>query len=218
MKQYFSTSIFAILLMAILFSCSKQDDNQLTTTKATSELVVVIKTNEPRDFPKIESETSDRVGTYYGLFYKESLTTDSVLVDHINRVQYAYNKELIDSVFLTKVPGTNDITIGGIKHSVYNVDLLLINGQLLKLGKFWSVKADDTIKYKPYGSPVLDVTNKNTWVRVYKTQATILYFDYYFGIPKTKYQYAISGTAVPPGTDNLSATYQSGTIFILPHK
>lgn len=215
MKQHFLSIVIAMSLMALLFSCSKQEE-QLTTTSR--ELVYVVKSEDVRDLPKIESETGERVGTYYALFYKESLTTDSVLVDHINRVQYAYNKELIDSVFLAKVPGTNDITIGGIKHSVYNVDLLLINGQLLNLGKFWSVKADDTIKYKPYGSPVLDVTNKNTWVRVYKTQATVSYFDYYFGIQKTKYQYAISGTAVPPGTDNLSATYQSGTIFILPHK
>ena len=215
--KHFISIILAMFIMALLFSCDKQDETtQLTDT--TAPLAYVVKSEEARDLPKIESETGERIGTYYGLFYKESLTSDSVLVDNINRVQYAYNKYLIDSVFMSKVPGTNDITIGGIKHSVYEVTLLLISGQQLNLGKFWSVKDGNTIRYKPFGVYVLDVTNKNVWVRVYKTLTTVSYFDYYFGIPKTKYQYAISGTAVPPGTDNLSATYQSGTIFILPHK
>lgn len=215
--KHFISIILAMCIMALLFSCDKQDEStQLTATSA--PLAYVVKSEEARDLPKIESETGERIGTYYGLFYKESLTSDSVLVDNINRVQYAYNKQLIDSVFMVKVPGTNDISIGGVKHSVYNVDLLLVSGQIIKLGKFWSVKEGNNIRYKPFGNNVLDNTNKNVWVRVYKTLTTVSYFDYYFGIPKTKYQYAISGTAVPPGTDNLSATYLSGTIFILPHK
>ena len=214
MKHHFLSVMIAFSVMVLFFACSKQEDppavnNQIFNVQKFS--------GSPEERPRIIFEDG-RTGTYYGLFYKKSLSIDSVTVDHINRSQIVFNKFYVDSVFMNLVPNTPAVQINGVKHGVYNVKIKFINGQFHDIGNFWSIKEGTPIVFKPSGQSLLPQTNKNFFVRVFKTQNSITYSDFYFGIQKVKFQYQISGPIFNPGFDFISSNYESGTVFVFPHE
>lgn len=210
--------VIVLLLTIAVVGCQKDEPTENESLIKTETGIERVYVNTDNRTPKIETETGERVGTYYGIFYKESLTIDSVLVDNIFRIQNTYSKMMVDSVFLYRVPGTTRTKIDGVWHYTYNVYLKAKNGNVKYLGKNWSVQAGDTLKYVPYGSNVVYEFNKNLWTRIKKDTSIVTYYDWFYGQPKIRYKYTITSELNQPGIEWLNANYYSGTVFILPHK
>ena len=80
---------FAFIVLA---SCQKEPAEP---TKTNEQKAVVWNGAERK--PTVTDETGERIGAFYPLFYKESVTTDNWTTLDTIHIQEAFNKKLIDS-------------------------------------------------------------------------------------------------------------------------
>ena len=202
-------NLFFVLLI-ILVSCQK---DQLAPTENKLEEKAVVWDGTERK-PTVTDENGERIGTFLPLFYKESVTTDNWTTLDTIHIQEAFNKKLIDSVFLSRVEKTNKIKIQGIWHLYYKLVFKLTNGNELVYGKVWSVDAGNVVKYAPFGSNVVEILGFK--VSVTRTKETINYGNWIAGINQTKHKYKIKVDTTNLYDDFINGT--NGGIFVMPHK
>ncbi len=200
----------ALLIMAVLFfSCQKDEKEAEKATAPEPETVVV--------FSEDDIPAELRSGTYYPLFYKESLTTDNYLLYPLPRKQEAYNKLLVDSVYMTRV-GTEEFNIDGIRHCFYDVRIKFKNQPTGSQTTYVSVLNNHNLAYVPYGVNVLHSSNSYKVMTIVKTTEKLVYPEWVTGKPKTKYKYTIKGDTTQLGSEYLFGSTPTGTAFLLPHK
>lgn len=164
--------------------------------------------------PTVTDETGERIGAFYPLFYKESVTTDNVTTLDTQHVQEAFNKKQIDSIYLTRIAKTNRIRINNVWHLYYKLVFKLTNGWEVTYGTVWSVDAGNLVKYVPFGANVIE--SQAFKVSVTRTKETVKYGHWIAGINQTKHKYKIKADTVNLYDDWINGT--NGGIFLMPHK
>ncbi len=197
---------FAFIVLA---SCQKEPAEP---TKTNEQKAVVWNGAERK--PTVTDETGERIGAFYPLFYKESVTTDNWTTLDTQHVQEAFNKKQIDSIYLTRIAKTNRIRIYNVWHLYYKLVFKLSNGGELVYGKVWSVDAGNVVKYAPFGSNVVEILGFK--VSVTMTKETINYGNWIAGINQTKHKYKIKVDTTNLYDDFINGT--NGGIFVMPHK
>ena len=166
------------------------------------------------NWPKIDG---DRNGTYYPIWYKESLTTDNYLLTPLPRTQTAYHKAKVDSIYMVRV-GTNGVNIDGIPHGFYDVRVKFKNEPTGQAVRYLSKAGPNVINYVPYGANVLYAGNPYKVMSIVKTNEKMTYPEWLIGKPKNKWKYTIQADGVTLGTDYIAGSTPTGTVFTLPHK
>lgn len=200
---------FYLIMIIGLLSCQAEPKEAEKATAPEPETVVV--------FSEDDIPAELRSGTYYPLFYKESLTTDNYLLYPLPRKQEAYNKLLVDSVYMTRV-GTEEFNIDGIRHCFYHVRIKFKNQPTGSPTTYVSVLNNHNLAYVPYGVNVLHSSNPYKVMTIVKTTDKLVYPEWVTGKPKTKYKYTIKGDTTQLGSEYLFGTAPTGTAFLLPHK
>lgn len=200
--------LFFVFIIALV-SCQKEPAEPTNT----NEQKAVVWNGAERK-PTVTDETGERIGAFYPLFYKESVTTDNWTTLDTIHIQEAFNKKLIDSVFLSRVEKTNKIKIQGVWHLYYKLVFKLSNGGELVYGTVWSVDAGNVVKYAPFGSNVVEILGFK--VSVTRTKETINYGNWIAGINQTKHKYKIKVDTTNLYDDFINGT--NGGIFVMPHK
>lgn len=200
---------FYLIMIIGLLSCQAEPKEAEKATAPEPETVVV--------FSEDDIPAELRSGTYYPLFYKESLTTDNYLLYPLPRKQEAYNKLLVDSVYMTRV-GTEEFNIDGIRHCYYDVRIKFKNQPTGSPTTYVSVLNNHNLAYVPYGVNVLHSSNPYKVMTIVKTTDKLVYPEWVTGKPKTKYKYTIKGDTTQLGSEYLFGTAPTGTAFLLPHK
>lgn len=206
----------ALLIMAVLFFSCQKDEKEAQTEKIGFNEQIVIWDGTERK-PTVIDETGARVGLFLPLFYKESLTTDNYLLYPLPRKQEAYNKHLVDSVYMTRV-GTEEFNIDGIRHCFYDVRIKFKNQPTGSPTTYVSVLNNHNLAYVPYGVNVLHSSNSYKVMTIVKTTEKLVYPEWVTGKPKTKYKYTIKGDTTQLGSEYLFGSTPTGTAFLLPHK
>lgn len=200
---------FYLIMIIGLLSCQAEPKEAEKATAPEPETVVV--------FSEDDIPAELRSGTYYPLFYKESLTTNNYLLYPLPRKQEAYNKLLVDSVYMTRV-GTEEFNIDGIRHCFYDVRIKFKNQPTGSPTTYVSVLNNHNLAYVPYGVNVLHSSNPYKVMTIVKTTDKLVYPEWVTGKPKTKYKYTIKGDTTQLGSEYLFGTAPTGTAFLLPHK
>ena len=200
--------LFFVFIIALV-SCQKEPSEP---TKTNEQKSVVWNGTERK--PTVTDETGERIGAFYPLFYKESLTTDNWTTLDTQHVQEAFNKKQIDSIYLTRIAKTNRIRIYNVWHLYYKLVFKLSNGGELVYGTVWSVEAGNVVKYAPFGSNVVEILGFK--VSVTRTKETINYGNWIAGINQTKHKYKIKVDTTNLYDDFINGT--NGGIFVMPHK
>ena len=201
-----------ILFLAFIILVSCQKDQLAPTENKLEEKAVVWNGTERK--PTVTDETGERIGSFYPLYYKESVTTDNWTTLDTQHVQEAFNKKQIDSIYLTRIAKTNRIRIYNVWHLYYKLVFKLSNGGELVYGTVWSVDAGNVVKYAPFGSNMVEILGFK--VSVTRTKETTNYGNWIAGINQTKHKYKIK-----VDTTNLYDDFINGTnvwIFVMPHK
>lgn len=199
-----------ILFAALaLFGCQQEPKEEKTSTEPEPEKVVVFETDE---IPALE-----RTGTYYPLWYKESLTTDNYLLYPLPRKQEAYNKAKVDSIYM-KRQGTGTVNISGLTHAYYEVKVKFKGEPTGQPGLYMSALNGSNLAYIPYGVNVLHSTNQYKVVTLVRAGAKTLYTDWHLGRNKNKLDFNIYGDTTLLGREFLFGSTPTGTMFTLPHK
>lgn len=200
-----------IFLMAVLFiSCQKEQPEMKEQSTEQKSFVW----DHTERVPEIVNETGERIGLFYPLFYKESVSTDNWTTLDTVSIQKAFNKKLIDTIALSRVPKTNRIKIGGVWHLYYKLVFELTNGAEFTVGVVWSVDQGNSVKYSPYGANVIETSGFVSEVTRHKE--TVKYGNWIKGVNETKHRYSIK-----IDTTNLLDDYINGTnggLFVMPHK
>lgn len=195
--------------LIILVSCQKETAEP---TKTSEQKAVVWNGTERK--PTVTDETGERIGAFYPLFYKESVTTDNVTTLDTQHVQEAFNKKQIDSIYLTRIAKTNRIRINNVWHLYYKLVFKLSNGSEVVYGTVWSVDAGNVVKYVPFGVNVIE--SQAFKVSVTRTKETTNYGNWIAGINQTKHKYKIKVDTTNLYDDFINGT--NGGIFVMPHK
>ena len=200
-----------ILILAVIFfiSCQQEPKEELTATTPEPEKVVVFDTDS---IPALS-----RTGTYYPLWYKESLTTDNYLLYPLPRKQEAYNKAKVDSVYMVR-QGTGTVNINGITHGFYEVMVKFKGEPTGQPALYLSVLNGINLAYIPYGVNVLHSTNQYKVVTLIRAGGKTLYTDWHLGRNKNKLDFNIYGDTTLLGREYLFGSTPTGTMFTLPHK
>ena len=200
-----------ILILAVIFfiSCQQEPKEELTATTPEPEKVVVFDTDS---IPALS-----RTGTYYPLWYKESLTTDNYLLYPLPRKQEAYNKLKVDSIYMVR-KNQNVLNIDGIAHGYYDVRVKFKGEPTGQPAVYISVLSGNNLAYVPYGANVLHSSNTYKTITIVKTNDKLVYPEWVTGKPKTKYKYTIKGDTTSLGSEYLFGSTPTGTAFLLPHK
>lgn len=203
------------LLIILLASCQKEPltiqpiGSDKPIFELGSEIVAIFNTDA------IPAQT--RNGEYWPLWYKESLTTDNYLLYPLPRKQEAYNKLMVDSVYMQR-KGTLTVNIDGITHATYEVKIKFKNQPIGDGQLYLSVLNADEIKYAPFGSNVLHTTNQFKIVSLVRTNDKVQYMDWHLGKMKNKWKYNIYGDTTMIGSEYLFGSTPTGTAFLFPHK
>lgn len=200
--------LFFVFIIS-LASCQKETAEP---TKTNEQKAVVWNGTERK--PTVTDETGERIGSFYPLYYKESVTTDNWTTLDTQHVQEAFNKKQIDSIYLTRIAKTNRIRIYNVWHLYYKLIFKLSNGGELVYGTVWSVDAGNVVKYAPFGSNVVEILGFK--VSVTRTKETINYGNWIAGINQTKHKYKIKVDTTNLYDDFINGT--NGGIFVMPHK
>ncbi len=200
--------LFFVFIIALV-SCQKEPAEPTNT----NEQKAVVWNGAERK-PTVTDETGERIGAFYPLFYKESVTTDNWTTLDTQHVQEAFNKKQIDSIYLTRIAKTNRIRIYNVWHLYYKLVFKLSNGGELVYGTVWSVEAGNVVKYAPFGSNVVEILGFK--VSVTRTKETINYGNWIAGINQTKHKYKIKVDTTNLYDDFINGT--NGGIFVMPHK
>ena len=200
--------IFALLI--VLASCQKETAEP--PQQANEQKAVVWDGTERK--PTVTDETGERVGAFYPLFYKESVTTDNVTTLDTQHVQEAFNKKQIDSIYLTRIAKTNRIRINNVWHLYYKLVFKLTNGNQIVYGTVWSVEAGNVVKYTPFGANVIETGAFK--ISVTRKKETVSYGDWLTGVNKIKHKYSVKADNVLLLDDWINGT--NGGIFLMPHK
>jgi hypothetical protein len=201
-----------ILFLAFIILVSCQKDQLAPTENKLEEKAVVWDGTERK--PTVTDETGERIGAFYPLYYKESVTTDNWTTLDTQHVQEAFNKKQIDSIYLARIAKTNRIRIYNVWHLYYKLVFKLSNGGELVYGTVWSVDAGNVVKYAPFGSNVVEILGFK--VSVTRTKETINYGNWIAGINQTKHKYKIKVDTTNLYDDFINGT--NGGIFVMPHK
>ena len=200
--------LFFVFIIALV-SCQKEPAEP---TKTNEQKAVVWNGTERK--PTVTDETGERIGSFYPLYYKESVTTDNWTTLDTQHVQEAFNKKQIDSIYLTRIAKTNRIRIYNVWHLYYKLVFKLSNGGELVYGTVWSVDAGNVVKYAPFGSNVIEILGFK--VSVTRTKETTNYGNWIAGINQTKHKYKIKVDTTNLYDDFINGT--NGGIFVMPHK
>ena len=200
--------LFFVFIIALV-SCQKEPAEPTNTNE---QKAVVWNGTERK--PTVTDETGERIGSFYPLYYKESVTTDNCTTLDTQHVQEAFNKKQIDSIYLTRIAKTNRIRIYNVWHLYYKLVFKLSNGGELVYGTVWSVDAGNVVKYAPFGSNVVEILGFK--VSVTRTKETINYGNWIAGINQTKHKYKIKVDTTNLYDDFINGT--KGGIFVMPHK
>lgn len=200
--------LFFVFIIALV-SCQKEPAEPTNT----NEQKAVVWNGAERK-PTVTDETGERIGAFYPLFYKESVTTDNWTTLDTQHVQEAFNKKQIDSIYLARIAKTNRIRIYNVWHLYYKLVFKLSNGGELVYGTVWSVDAGNVVKYAPFGSNVVEILGFK--VSVTRTKETINYGNWIAGINQTKHKYKIKVDTTNLYDDFINGT--NGGIFVMPHK
>lgn len=201
-----------ILLFTFIVLASCQTELTEPTNTNFEEKIYVWDGTERK--PTVTDETGERIGAFYPLFYKESVTTDNVTTLDTIHTQEAFNKKQIDSVFLSRVEKTNKIKIQNVVHLYYKLVFKLTNGNELVYGKVWSVDAGNIVKYAVFGDNVIEVLGFKVTVKRHKE--TVKFGNWKRGINETKHRYSIFMDSTSLYNDWINGT--NGGLFIMPHK
>lgn len=197
---------FALIILA---SCQKE----ISEPTNTNEQKAVVWNGTERK-PTVTDETGERIGSFYPLYYKESVTTDNWTTLDTQHVQEAFNKKQIDSVFLSRVEKTNKIKIQGVWHLYYKLVFKLTNGTELVYGTVWSVEAGNVVKYAVFGANVIE--SQALKVTVKRHKETLSFGNWKTGANETKHRYSIVADTTNLYDDFINGT--NGGIFVMPHK
>jgi hypothetical protein len=201
-----------ILFLAFIILVSCQKDQLAPTENKLEEKAVVWDGTERK--PTVTDETGERIGAFYPLYYKESVTTDNWTTLDTIHIQEAFNKKQIDSVFLSRVEKTNKIKIQGVWHLYYKLVFKLTNGTELVYGKVWSVDAGNVVKYAVFGANVIE--SQALKVTVKRHKETLSFGNWKTGANETKHRYSIVADTTSLYNDWINGT--NGGIFVMPHK
>lgn len=199
-----------MILISILFIMSCQKDVEKVVLKETPgpENVVVFDTDEAPVLP--------RTGEYYPLFYKQSLTTDNYLLYPTPRIQNAFVKSKIDSVFMNK-KGSGNVNIDGVPHTAYEVTIDYKDGSDESF-LVTSVSGAQSYGYVPFGDKVVNDNIPGKKVTLERTTQKVLYVEWRTCALKNKYKYKIYRDTTLVGEEYIPGTSITGTAFIMPHK
>ena len=204
-------NLFFVLLI-ILASCQKEPAEP---TKTNEQKAVVWNGTERK--PTVTDETGERIGAFYPLFYKESLTTDNYLLYPAVRKQEAYNKAKVDSIYMVRA-GTQTVNISGVTHGYYEVRVKFKGEPTGAPSTYISVLNGNNLAYIPYGANVLHSTNQYKVVTLIRAGGKTLYTDWHLGRNKNKLDFNIYGDTTLLGREYLFGSTPTGTMFTLPHK
>lgn len=166
--------------------------------------------------PKIE--WSGRSGSLQPLWYKESMTTDNyVLFPNQPQTQRAYNKLMIDSVFMTRV-GTEIVNVNYVNCGFYNVSVKFKGDTISTQGTYLSALGPNVINYIPYGAHVLHSSNKYRITQLIKTTDKILFPGWEMGRMKWKYKYVVMVDSDTLGIDYITPNHPVGSAYGMAHK
>lgn len=202
--------IAAAIFVALFSSCQK---DELEIEKSLEKVEQVVVTNDGREI-KLFLENGERVGNFYKVFYKESLSTDNWTTNDSLHVQQAFSKKQVDSVFLTRIPNTNRIKINGVWHLYYDAKLKLYTGDIVNVGTVWSVEAGNVVKYKPFGAYIVEA--QATEITIIRTKTTKTFGNWFRGTNEVKFIYDIKADGILLESDAINGNV--GSIFVLPHK
>lgn len=207
----------ALLIMAVLFFSCQKDEKEAQTEKIGFNEQIVIWDGTDRK-PEVISDDNGRVGEYFEMFYKESVTLDNYLTNDTIPRQIAYNKKQIDTISLTRIAKSNSIKIqiNGVyvTHYRYKLTFKLLSGQEYVHGTVWSVAQGNTVKYAPFGLNVVDGNVFKTEVERTKELLTIGSWIYGLNQTKTKHKVKVDGIYIEPEY----LFNPSGGYWLMPHK
>lgn len=200
--------LFFVFIIALV-SCQKEPAEPTNTNE---QKAVVWNGTERK--PTVTDETGERIGSFYPLYYKESVTTDNWTTLDTQHVQEAFNKKQIDSIYLTRIAKTNRIRIYNVWHLYYKLVFKLSNGGELVYGTVWSVDAGNVVKYAVFGANVIESQALKVTVKRYKE--TVKFGNWKTGANETKHRYSILADTTNLYDDWINGT--SGSLFVMPHK
>lgn len=200
--------LFFVFIIALV-SCQKEPAEP---TKTNEQKAVVWNGTERK--PIVTDETGERIGSFYPLYYKESVTTDNWTTLDTQHVQEAFNKKQIDSIYLTRIAKTNRIRIYNVWHLYYKLVFKLSNGGELVYGTVWSVDAGNVVKYAVFGANVIE--SQALKVTVKRHKETLSFGNWKTGANETKHRYSIVADTTSLYNDWINGT--NGGIFVMPHK
>ena len=206
-----------LLFMAVLFFSCQKDEKEVQNEKIGFNETIAIWDGTDRK-PEVISEDNGRVGEYFEMFYKESVTLDNYLTNDTVPRQIAYNKKQIDTISLTRIAKSSQIKIpingSYVTNYRYKLTFKLKNGQEYVHGTVWSVAQGNTVKYVPFGDNVVEGIAFRTEVE--RTKEVFTFGSWIYGLnqTKTKHKVKIDGVYIQPEY----LFNANGGYWLMPHK
>lgn len=204
-----------ILFFAFIVLASCQTEPAEPTQTNFEEKIYVWDGTERK--PTVIDETGARIGEYFEIYYKESVTLDNYLTNDTIPRQTAYDKKQIDSISLNRIPKSNSIKIpingAYVKHFRYKLTLWLKNGTHLVHGTVWSVAQGDNLTYVPFGDYVINAGLK---IEVERTKEKRVFGNWITSNDEEYYLHRIKYNGIYIQDQYLRN--QNGGWFLMPHK